>query len=195
MRALALGELQQIAVTHGIRYDTPPDVETDTERVVRTTLSREFAIARDAAFNTFADPQRHVGYFDIIKASTPLIPLEGPLNADEYIVLEHVQEENLPPRLMVVKYTLTPPSTIRKEAVTDPFSNTDIFSDKKRGLVVLKFDEVGRDRTQVTCDSTFSTNRGPVFVRGFIDHVWLNFYEKLMVETGELAAPQMLTGQ
>jgi hypothetical protein len=195
MRALALADLQQIAVTHGIRYDAPPDVETDTERVVRTTLSREFAIARDAAFNTFADPQRHVDYFDIIKASTPLIPLEGPLNADEYIALEHVQEENLPPRLMVVKYTLTPPSTIRKEAVTDPFSNTEVFSDRKKGLVVLQFAEVGDNRTQVTCDSTFRTNGGPVFVRGFIDHVWLNFYEKLMVETGELAAPQMLTGQ
>jgi hypothetical protein len=195
MRALSLPQLQQIAMVHNIRYETPIDEETASERVVRTTLSREFALDREGAFNTFADPQRHVDFFDIIKASTPLIPLEGPLRADEYIVLEHVQEENLPPRMMLVKYTLTPPSTIRKEAITDPFSDNDIISDKKKGLVVLQFDEIGHHRTQVTCESTFRTNRGPVFVRGFIDHVWLNFFERLMVETGELAVPQMLTGE
>ncbi len=195
MRALAFARLQEIAATHRIRYETPPDEETDTQRIVRTTLSREFAIARDAAFNTFADPQRHVDFFDIIKASTPLIPLEGPLSRDEYVVLEHVQEENLPPRMMVVKYTLTPPTTILKEAVTDPFSTNDIFSDRKKGRVLLRFEDVGRNQTTLTCESTFTTNRGPVFVRGFIDHVWLNFFERLMVDTGELAQVEMLTNQ
>jgi hypothetical protein len=149
---------------------------------------------RETAFQTFADPQRHVDYFDIIKASTPLIPLEGPLRPNEYVVLEHVQEAQLPPRMMVVKYTLDPPASIRKEAVTSPF-DSDVLSDKKKGLVIMNFQDVGRNATKVTVESTFETNKGPVFVRGFIDHVWFNFFERLMVETGEISVEGMLTGR
>jgi hypothetical protein len=95
--------------------------------------------------------------------------------------------------MMVVKYTLRPPDTITKEAVTDPFGGGDVASDRKRGLVTMRFEELTSTTTRVTCSSTFETNDGPVFVRGFIDHVWLNFFERLMVETGEIGAAEMLT--
>lgn len=194
MLALTAETLARIANTYGIDYDAQPEEVTDTERIVTTKISRVFPIDRQAAYTTFADPQNHTRYFDIIKGSTPLIPLEGALPKDEYIVLEHVQEAQLPSRMMLVKYKLEPPNTIVKEALTDPFSEDDPLSDKKRGKVRLSFEELGRNSTRVTCESTFKSSLGPVFVRGFIDHVWFNFFEKLMVETGEIERGQMLTG-
>src|SRR5690606_2866805 len=121
-------------------------------------------------------------------------PLEGPLAANEYIVIEHVEEAGLPARMMVVKYTLDPPSRITKEAVTDPFHDGDIASDRKKGVVTIDFEELGRNLTKITTESVFTTNAGPVFVRGFIDHVWLNFYERVMVDTGELTPAEFMTG-
>jgi len=193
MKALSVDELAGIAEAHGIQYDAPPDEVGGGRRVVTTTLSRSISLPRDDAFNVFADPQAHIRYFEIIKDCTPLIPLEGPLAPNEYVVLEHVQEAELPPRLMVGKYRLEPPNRIIKEAVTDPFSGGEEMQDKKKGRVELDFEEINATTTRVTTRSVFETNDGPVFVRGFIDHVWLNFFERLLVETGEIRADQMLT--
>lgn len=193
MEALSIERLTGIAQNRGIAYEAPEDEVGSGRRIVKTTIAREFAIPQADAFNTFSDPQAHVRFFTIIKQSTPLIPLEGALKPDEYVVLEHVQEANLPPRMMVVKYTLRPPDTIIKEAVTDPFGAANVDSDRKRGLVTMRFERTTATTTRVTCSSTFETNDGPVFVRGFIDHVWLNFFERLMVETGEIGPADMLT--
>lgn len=194
MNPKTLEELEAIAALRGIEYVAPPEEETDTLRIVRSRLGRTIAIPRDAAFARFADPQSHIQYFEIIKDSTPLIPLEGVLGGGQYVVLEHVQEAMLPPRMMVVKYTLSPPDLITKEAVTDPFQEGSAVEDKKKGLVTLRFEEAGKNSTKLIVESTFSTNKGPVFVRGFIDHVWLNFFERLLVETGEISAGDMRTG-
>jgi hypothetical protein len=163
-------------------------------RTVKTKISRAFAIDRDAAFATFADPQEHVNYFEIIKATTPLIPLEGILESNQYYVFENVQEERLPPRMMLIKYTLDPPNSIIKDAIADPFNEIDPLADKKKGKVIISFKDLGRNSTEITCESTFVTNNGPVFVRGFIDHVWFNFYERLLVQTGEISQTDMFTG-
>jgi hypothetical protein len=195
MQALALDQLNAIAVQRGITYEAPDEVIEGGLRTVETTISKTFAIDRDAAFATFADPQEHVNYFEIIKASTPLIPLEGVLAPNQYIVLENVREEQLPPRMMLVKYTIERPNRIIKEAIADPFNDIDPLADKKKGKVIIDFRDVGRNETEITCKSTFITNNGPVFVRGFIDHVWFNFFERLMVQTGEISNDQMFTGQ
>lgn len=192
MEALSEIQLRAIADARGIAYETPATEESSNERVVRTILARNFPIPQEEAYNTFADPQNHVRYFTIIKACTPLIPLEGVLEPNQYVVLEHVQEERLPPRLMFVKYNLNPPFSISKEAITDPLSDVHTL-DRKKGKVSLAFEKLGRNSTRIVCDSTFTTNKGPVFIRGFIDHVWLNFFERVMIETGELNPSDMLT--
>ena len=194
MRALEFNQLTDIAAMRGITYEAPEETVKDSLRTVQTKISRDFAIDRDAAFATFADPQEHVNYFEIIKATSPLIPLEGILTPNQYYVFEHVQEEQLPPRMMLVRYTLDPPHTITKEAIADPFNELDALADKKKGTVKISFKEVGRNSTNITCESTFVTNNGPVFVRGFIDHVWFNFYKRLLVQTGEIGEHEMFTG-
>lgn len=195
MLAKSLSELQNIANLRGITYETPEEEITDNQRIIKTTISKNFPLDRAAAFASFADPQTHVKYFDIIQSCTPLIPLEGALEPNAYIVLEKVQEENLPPRLMIVKYTLDPPNLISKDAVTNPFIEIpDLPLDRKKAKVRIRFEEIGRNSTKITCESTFTTSNGPVFVRGFIDHVWLNFYEKLMVDLGEISQSDMITG-
>ncbi|GAB3840695.1 hypothetical protein GCM10028821_45980 [Hymenobacter jeollabukensis] len=175
-------------------YEAPEELIDGDLRTVVTSISKAFAIDKEAAFATFADPQEHVKYFEIIKSTTPLIPMEGVLEANQYYVFEHVQEERLPPRMMLIRYTLNPPNSILKEAIADPFNELDPLADKKKGRVEIDFRDLGRNSTEITCRSTFVTNNGPVFVRGFIDHVWLNFYERLMVETGEISKDDMLTG-
>lgn len=186
--------LQEIASLRGITYEAPDEIIEDSLRTVKTKISRAFAIDRDAAFATFADPQEHVNYFEIIKGTTPLIPLEGILERNQYYVFENVQEERLPPRMMLIKYTLDPPNNIIKEAIADPFNELDPLADKKKGKVIISFKDLGRNSTEITCESTFVTNNGPVFVRGFIDHVWFNFYERLLVQTGEISQTDMITG-
>jgi len=195
MEPLSSERLQEIAALHGITYETP-ESKDDSGRAIETRISRNFPIRREDAFNLFANPQNHGRWFSIIRESTPLIPMEGAIGPNEYIALEHVQEANLPPRMMVVKYTLNSPTRIDKIAVTDPFADDHgggPLEDKKKGKVSMIFEEVGPNVTNVTCESTFVTNGGNVFVRGFIDHVWLGFVEKLMVELGELDKQDMLT--
>lgn len=194
MKALEFNRLKEIALLRGISYEAPDDIIENEIRTVVTKISRSFAIDRDAAFATFADPQEHVKYFEIIKSTTPLIPLEGILEPNQYYVFENVQEEKLPPRMMLIRYTLDPPNKIIKEAIADPFKNMDSLTDKKRGLVTIEFKKLGRNSTEITCESTFITNNGPVFVRGFIDHVWFNFYERLLLQTGEISEIEMFTG-
>lgn len=194
MLAKSLTELKSIAEFRGITYEAPEEEIKENQRIVKTTLSRDFPIDRELAFASFADPQTHVKYFDIIQSCTPLIPLEGALEPNAYIVLEKVQEENLPPRLMIIKYTLNPPFSILKEAITNPFDDSLQLMDRKKGIVAMRFEEMGRNSTKITCESTFTTTNGPVFVRGFIDHVWFNFYEKLMVDFGEISRDEMITG-
>jgi hypothetical protein len=111
-------------------------------------------------------------------------------------VLEHVEEQAFTPRLMFIRYTLNPPDMIIKEGVPDPFADLDKIdpqADKKKAKVIMKFAERGANRTLVTVESEFQASTGAVFMRGMIDHVWLNFFENLMIETRELNLADRMT--
>jgi hypothetical protein len=195
MQPLSNDEIKRIAKQHKIRYRALDDPDP---LVVRTRISRSFPISQKVAFESFADPVAHVPLFPILKGATPPIRsgIEGLLGKNQFLVFEHVQESNLPPRLMVVKYTLKPPSRIEKVAATDPFLAEDkegILGDRKNALVRMDFKKIARKETEIVATSSFKATTGAIFARGFIDRVWLNFFERMMVVNGQLAERDMQT--
>jgi hypothetical protein len=193
MQPLTIERLQAIAAARGIEYDAP---SYDDPKIVTTRMARVFPIPQGDAFQFFADPANHAKHFSIIKGTTaPIrVGIEGMLTENEFFALEHVEEANVPPRLMFVRYRLEPPHTIIKEAVTNPFAGPgEEVEDKKKGKVVIRFEQVDDASTRLITESTFQATTGATFVRGFVDHVWLSFFENMLVETGELAANQRMT--
>jgi hypothetical protein len=194
MDMLSSAQLQSISQQRGISYEPIEDVDP---LVVRTRMSRHFPMPRAQAFDLLSKPENHVPLFSIIKGTTPPIRsgIEQVLPDNQFFAFEHVEEGNLPARLMLILYSLEPPARIIKEPVTNPFENPGIdLQDKKRGRVSFSFDEIGPDFTNIIAESVFHSETGAVFARGFIDHVWLNFYERLMVSRGMIEHSEMLSG-
>ena len=195
-------QLTRIARRRGVVYRAIPDSDP---KMVRTFMSRKFPIPQVTMFQAFSDPVAHVRLFSIIKSSTPPIRygIEQILAKNQFLAFEHVQESNLPARLMLVKYTLYPPRKILKEAVTDPFmegrkggrmTKEDLtIMDKKAAKVVIKFEKISKAETRIVTESSFRVETGAVFTRKFIDHVWLNFYERMLVANGQISESEMLT--
>lgn len=193
MKPMTTEEIRRIVRLHGIRYRAPKD---KNPLVVKTTMAKVFPISRKAAFEAFSDPVAHVGLFEIIKGSTKPIRkgIEPLLKPNQFLAFEHVQESSLPPRLMVMKYTLDPPRSISKEGVTDPFLESDVhIEDRKKALVRMDFTSVAAKQTEIKTTSTFTTSTGAIFSRGFIDRVWLNFFERMMVASGMITKTEMQT--
>lgn len=195
MRPLSSDEIANIANLRNLTYEAIPH---ENPLVVRTRISRVFPVSQQQMFDAFADPVAHVGLFPIIVGSTSPIRrgLEGVLRENEFFAFEHVQESTLPPRIMVMKYTLDSPNRISKVGVTDPFvdsGNIETEQDRKKANVIMDFERVDEGSTKLTTDGEFTATTGAIFARGFIDHVWLNFFERLMVANGQLTELEMMT--
>lgn len=194
MRPLTSAELQTLAALRGLEYAPVSDPDP---LVVHTVISKDFPLSQEEMYRSFTDPVSHVGLFSIIVSATSPIRrgLEGVLSENEFFAFEHVQESSLPPRIMLMKYTLSPPHTIFKIGVTDPFldEHDTVPMDKKRAKVKMTFDKLSDNRTKLTTDSSFAATTGAVFARGFIDHVWFNFYERMMVANGQIRETEMQT--
>lgn len=193
MEPLTMQEIKSIARAHGIRYRAGKDPDPLT---VRTTMSKVFPLPQQTVFDSFADPVAHVGLFEIIKGSTKPIRsgIESLLKPNQFLVFEHVQESSLPPRLMLLKYTLDPPFRILKEGVTDPFLSSEVtIQDRKKAKVVMEFTAVSKKETELKTKSSFQASTGAIFSRGFIDRVWLNFFERVMVANGMIQKSEMRT--
>lgn len=209
MQPLPVDQLRAIADARGVTYEIPetleaanvaPDGDGNAGEAaqpapVKTRMSKVVPIPQDKLFEMFANPETHVKLFSIIKGSStvPRAGIETVVPDNEFYVLEHVEEQTVTPRLMLVKYTLQPPNKIIKEGIPDPLTNTDALADRKRGVVEINFEKVDDNSTRVTTDSTFQATTGAVFMRGLVDHIWLNFYENVMVDTGEIKPEEMLT--
>ena len=193
MQPLSREEIRRIVKAHGIRYRAPKDKDP---LMVKTTMSKVFPISQRAAFEAFSDPVAHVGLFEIIKGSTKPIRkgIEPLLKPNQFLAFEHVQESSLPPRLMVMKYTLDPPRSISKEGVTDPFLASDVVvQDRKKAVVRMDFKRMAAQQTEIKTTSAFVATTGEVFSRGFIDRVWVNFFERMMVANGMITKVEMRT--
>lgn len=194
MQALSFDRIQEVAGLRDISYEP---LEHDDPLVVRTRMARNFPVPQETVFDSFADPVSHARLFAIIRNSTGPIRegLEEVLPDNQFLAFEHVQEGQLSPRIMLLRYTLERPYRITKEAVTDPFlsDDIDILSDRKRAKVVLEFERVSDNETRIITESEFQTATGAVFSREFIDTVWLNFFERMLVVNGQILDTDMLT--
>lgn len=195
MQALSFERLQEVALLREIEYEPIEDADP---LMVRTRMARVFPLPQETVFDSFADPVSHVGLFAIIKSSTPPIRegLEDVLGENQFFAFEHVQEGPLTPRIMLLRYTLERPNRIIKEGVTDPFlieDISDVASDRKKALVKMDFERIGENETKIITESAFQATTGAIFARGFIDSVWLNFYERMLVANGQISDLEMLT--
>lgn len=192
MQPLSFDKLKSIAVKRKVSYHALP---ADDEKTVKTKMSRSFPLSQEVVFDLFADPANHVKLFSIIKGSStiPRTGIETVIGDNELYAVEHVEEANVTPRMMLIKYVLDRPRSIIKLGVPDPFSDLDPMADKKKAKVAMNFDPQPDGSTLVTVESEFQAASGAVFTRGFIDHVWLNFFENMMVETGMIRADKLLT--
>ena len=197
MRTLSDAELAKIAAIHGIQYQptttgTFAPTDTPTPNVVQSMMSRVFRISRPQLYTLLADIHAHSRLFRNIQASvvTPKAALSS-VAQDEELAYEQVTEAG--PMLAAVKYRFTTDKAIEKHIVTNPFSA--VASDKKRGVVNFELEDAEPEGTRLTTRSIFETPAGPTpFVRGLVDHVWLDFFENVMVEFGELQAANKLAG-
>ena len=57
----------------------------------------------------------------------------------------------------------------------------------------MKFDVVDDNNSRFSVESQFQAENGSIFARGFIDRVWLNFFERMMSMRGMLEEADFLT--
>ena len=191
MRRLELNVLTDIANQWNIEYEP---FNTESQDSISTRLSRVFNASQERMFDIMADLEGHEGLFSHCKATMVVDKDKSKLGAvlepNQFLVVSDVAEGGS--RLAVSRYTLTRPTLIVEDLMTDPWPNSGV-EDRKDGRISWAFESLGPDRCRMTCEGTFKIDTGKVFVRGLIDHVWLDFFENMMVELGEISRSQKLT--
>jgi ribosome-associated toxin RatA of RatAB toxin-antitoxin module len=189
MRRLEMFDIQNIVRTHNIKYEI---LKPRSRKTIATRLSRVYNAPPERLFDIVADLSDHSRLFSHCKTAQVVdkTGLDNVLEANQFVVVSDVAEGGS--KLAVSRYTLERPRAITEHLITDPFPAKGV-ADRKNGLITWKFAKVGESRGRMTCESEFEIETGKVFVRGLIDHVWLDFFENMMIETGELAPDQKLT--
>lgn len=189
MERLPLERLKEIAQTHSINYEI---LEPENERVVSTRLSRTFKESQENLYNIMADLKRHEEYFDHCAAEVVVdkTGLDHILPKNQFIVVSDVAEGGS--KLAISRYTLYPSNRIEEDLITDPFPAEGVI-DSKKGKISWVFEKADNGYCRMTAEGRFEIATGQVFVRGLIDHVWLSFFENIMIEIGELNPKARLT--
>lgn len=191
MKKLELNQLNEIASTHGITYET---IVTDDAKSISSKFTKVMNSPFDELYNTLADLEQHPRFFKNLKQCIVIDKkqLGTGIEYNEYIVVESIFEGSLGISIKKVKLE---PNRITANILSNPF-NTDIgelASDRKKGTITWDLERIADNETRLTCESKFDILSGNFFERGIVDHVWLNFYENLMVHTGELQTENKLT--
>jgi hypothetical protein len=85
-------------------------------------------------------------------------------------------------------FTFKPTDRIEGELMTDPFvsaHNVGAMHNKK-GSIVWDFARVDDANTRMQVESDFEVSANSTYIRGAVDHVWLDFFENLMIHANEL---------
>lgn len=191
MKPLSSTVLKQVAVKHGITYQA---VNPKLRRKIGTKITRTFPVKQATLFSLLADPlahQRLFAQFNVIQPidTTQFAPL---VSKNEIISLEWVDEGG--PKLAVAKTTLVPPSKIIKEVLSGPFSELGGVQvmDRKKGVITWEVVPIDSNSCTLTAESEFDVVAKSVFVRSLIDTIWVDSFERIMVELGELSMSQKL---
>jgi hypothetical protein len=193
MKKLEQNQLNEIALTHRISYET---IVTEDAKSISSKLTKVMNSPFEELYNTLADLEKHPRFFKNLKQCIVVDKnqLGSGIEDNEYIVVESIFEGSLGISIKKVKLE---PNRITANILSNPFPiNNDIgelASDRKKGMITWDLEKVADNQTRLTCESKFDIISGNFFERGIVDHVWLNFYENLMVHTGELTPQNMLT--
>lgn len=185
MQALAITDLARIALAHNILYDTPG---SSFPFGIATTMSRVYKVPKGDLYKRIADLKGHTQLFSHLSAinvvdSASVANVIGP---NQYVIVEGIAEGG---SKLGVKLVTLLEDEIRCELFTDLFKTAAFQgrkSDPKAGAITWKFQEVSPNETKLSISSDFQVSDQTQYVRGSIDHVWVDFFENLMVEAGEL---------
>ncbi len=191
MKTLAITELARIALTHNITYDTPG---SSFPFGIATTMSRVYKVPKGDLYRRIADLKAHTQLFSHLSAinvvdSASVANVIGP---NQYVIVEGIAEGG---SKLGVKLVTLLEDEIRCELFTDLFKTAAFQgrkSDPKAGAITWKFQEVSPNETNLSISSDFQVSDQTQYVRGSIDHVWVDFFENLMVEAGELTTATKL---
>ena len=193
MKPLDENLLKEIATLHGIEYDTSPDME-GSERSIKTRLARRFPEPKDKLFSRVANIEDHVRLFSHLKAINCITSKDvaNVIGENQIIIVEGLAEGGS--KLGVKLLSLFPSDRIECELFTDLFKSATragpLRTDPKTGAIFWEFYEVDDQTCIMQTRSCFEVGEQTAYIRGMIDHVWLDFFENLMIDLGELAPDQ-----
>lgn len=190
-RSLDDGTLRSIADAHSIDY-----VPLDTRHAngIATRMSRKFQLSKTALFDKIANLKDHTRLFSHLKAVIVVRSedIGGAIGKNQFVIVEGLEEGGS--KLGVKLITITPNHKIECELLTDPFDTARADSadnpsgkDRKRGAISWQFDDEPNGTSRMTVQSDFQVEKDTAYVRGTIDHVWMDFFENVMLDTKELS--------
>lgn len=191
MKAVDLATLQKIADTHKIDYQTPST--PFNRRAVISRMSRIFPVPKNDLFATIADVGAHGRFFPHLRALNVIKrdQLANCIGENQMVVVEGLAEGGS--KLGVKLFTLIPTDRIEGELMTDPFVSAEgVSMHDKKGSIVWNFDRVDDAQTRMSVESDFGVGANSAYIRGSVDHVWLDFFENLMMHYGEMERAQKL---
>jgi len=186
-------ELRHIAEKHGIDYCSPKT--PFNRRAIITRMSRDIALPISQLYSWMADVGNHGRFFPHLRAMNVLHPadLANVIGSNQVVVVEGLAEGGS--KLGIKLFSLFPEERIEGELLTDPFVSAvapGIKSDRKDGSITWAFKANSGSSTKMTIESDFEVPSGSPYIRGTIDHVWLDFFENVMVATSELKKEEKL---
>jgi len=193
MRPLDESLLRQIAEGYGIDYDVAPSIEGG-EKAIKTRMARRFPETRERLFERIADIEDHVRLFSHLKALKCIYPrdIANVIGDNQLIIVEGLAEGGS--KLGVKLITKHRPERIDCELFTDLFKTVvragPSLRDSKVGAIHWEFHEVDKHSCVMQVRSSFEVGEKTAYVRGMIDHVWLDFFENVMIDVGELQPEQ-----
>lgn len=188
MQALSIEKLAEVAKTHSIYWE---DIKSDKDNFIESKLSRVFNATQKQMYDLIADVGAHPKFMPHLKNLVVITPEQvgNVISQNQVLVVEGLEEGGS--KLGFKIFTLTPPEKVDGLLLTDPFPLET--SDPKSGRITWSFEKITDSTCKMTTVSKFQTVPGTFYLRPIVDHVWMDFFENMMIEFGELAPEQKMT--
>ncbi|MGV3464150.1 MAG: hypothetical protein ACO1OT_02520 [Heyndrickxia sp.] len=190
MKPLQIETLAEVAKMHSIQWN---DIKSTRDNYIESKLSRVFNAPQQVLYNLIADVGSHAKYMPHLKNLVVVSPEQvgNVIGENQVLVVEGLEEGGS--KLGFKIFTLSPPDKVEGLLLTDPFPTADGRSDPKRGVITWEFEKVTEETCRMTTISKFETVTNTFYLRPIVDHVWMDFFENMMIELGELAPDQKIT--
>jgi ribosome-associated toxin RatA of RatAB toxin-antitoxin module len=189
MQALSIEKLAEIAKTHSIEWE---DIKSDKDNFIESKLSRTFNATQKQMYDLIADVGGHPKFMPHLKNLVVITPEQvgNVISENQVLIVEGLEEGGS--KLGFKIFTLYPPEKVEGLLITDPFPIDEIM-DRKKGKITWTFEKVTETTCKMTTVSQFDTVANTFYLRPIVDHVWMDFFENMMIELGELTPERKLT--